>query len=180
MEFSVTIFVALIAASSAIIGAVITQWLTSRREQKKHDLTLTADREKWLREQRQNCYHNAVKYLIRIKSIGARVKQTSAIKIPENAPSVWYDDIAEANAWLSSLQYYCSDTVYDDVGEVASNLFNLSSYLIGSPPNGISSQLIYRHVVDEEGFLDYGAFTDEINQMEVHLGNLARRDFARI
>ena len=108
---------ALVGAAGALSAVLLTHHFTRKRGEEKQARDHAIERERWLRDQRQICYHNAVKYLIRVRAIGAHAKNTTSIRLPQDAPPSWYDDIAEANAWLSSLLYFCGDEYHDDIGE---------------------------------------------------------------
>lgn len=169
---------------STALGAIITlttvfltHHFAQKREEKKCAREQEQEHMRWLRDQRQNCYHNAVRYLIRVCAIGAHVKNTGVIKLPEDAPSSWYDDISEANAWLTSLHYFCGDDYHDDIGEASTDFLNLSNWLIGFRPTGTISGKKFLHILSLEGDLDYQEFVDHMNQIENVISNCARREF---
>lgn len=168
---------ATLGAVGALSAVFLTHRFTQKREERKHMLEQEHERFRWLRDQRQNCYHNAVKYLIRVRSIGAHIKNTGVIKLPADAPTSWYDDISEANAWLSSLHYYCGDDYHDEIGDASTEFLNLSSWLIGFRPTGTISRKQFIHIISVDGDLDYQEFVDLINQIENTISNCARREF---
>jgi hypothetical protein len=168
---------ALVGAGGALSAVLLTHYFTRTREEAKHSRDRELERERWLRDQRQSCYHNAVKYLIRIQAVGAQAKNLTSITLPQDAPPNWYDDIAEANAWLSSLHYFCGDEYHDDIGEVSTDFLNLSNWLIGFRPTGTVSGSEFLHVVAMDGKLDYQEFVDVMNQIQSVISNCARREF---
>lgn len=168
---------AVVGAFAALTAVFLTHYFTNRREDERHTREQAAESSRWLREQKQICYHNAVKYLIRVRSIGARANKTLFLCLPDDAPLGWYDDIAEANAWLSSLHYYCGEDQCDVIGETSAEFINLSNWLIGFRPTGIISKNRFLHILSEEGKLDYQGFVDLMNQIENNISNCARREF---
>ncbi len=167
----------ILGASGALTAVFLTHHFTQKREEVKQIRDQAIERERWLRDQRQSCYHNAVKYLIRVRAIGAQANKITSIRLPQDAPSTWYDDIAEANAWLSSLHYFCGDDYHDEIGEAATDFLNLSNWLIGFRPTGRISGTAYLHIVSADGELDYQEFVDYMNQIESVISNTARREF---
>lgn len=168
---------AALGAAGALTAVFLTHHYAQKREERKHAREQEQEKSRWLRDQRQSCYHNAVKYLIRVRAIGAHVKNTGVIKLPEDAPSSWYDDISEASAWLTSLHYYCGDDYHDDIGGASTDFLNLSNWLIGFRPTGTISGKEFLHVLSLEGHLDYQEFIDLMNQIENTISNCARREF---
>jgi hypothetical protein len=168
---------ATLGAFGALTTVFLTHHFTQKREERRYVREQEYEKIRWLRDQRQNYYHNAVKYLIRVRAIGAQVKNTGVIKLPEDAPPSWYDDIAETNAWLSSLHYFCSDDYHDDIGEASNDFLNLSNWLIGFRPTGTLSGTEFLHILSLEGHLDYQGFVDLMNQIENVISNCARREF---
>jgi hypothetical protein len=168
---------ATLGAMGALTAVLITHYLTQKREVSKQVRDQVAERERWLRDQRQTCYHNAVKYLIRVRAVGAQAKKTTPLKLPQDAPQNWYDDIAEANAWLSSLHYFCGDEYHDDIGEASTDFHNLSRWLIGFRPDGMISGTEFLHIVSLNGELDYQEFVDYVSRIESAISNTARREF---
>jgi len=168
---------AVLGATGALTAVLLTHHFTQKREESKQVRDQALERERWLRDQRQSCYHNAVKYLIRVRAVGAQAKNTTSITLPQDAPPSWYDDIAEANAWLSSLHYFCGDEYHDDIGEASTDFLNLSNWLIGFRPTGTISGTEFLHIVSAEGNLDYQEFVDYMNQIENVISNSARREF---
>ncbi|MGA0588644.1 hypothetical protein ACO2Q2_16170 [Dyella sp. KRB-257] len=166
-----------IGASGALTAVFLTHYFTQRRENDRYLREQAQEKSKWLRDQKQTCYHNAVKHLIRVCALGAHVKSNTFIKLPDDAPTTWYDDIAEANAWLTSLHYFCGDYYYDDIGSAATEFLNLSNWLIGFKPTGTRSRTHFLHILSEDGELDYQAFVDFMNQLECTITNCARREF---
>lgn len=166
-----------LGATGALIAVFLTHHFTQKREEKSYIREQEQEQVRWLRDQRQNCYHNAVKYLIRVRAIGAHVKNIGVIKLPEDAPSSWYDDISEANAWLTSLHYFCGDDYHDDIGEASTDFLNLSNWLIGFRPTGTISGKEFLHILSLEGDLDYQEFVDLMNQIENIISNCARGEF---
>ena len=159
------------------MAVFLTHYFTRKREEEKHCREHAQEHERWLRGQRQNCYHNAVKYLIRVRAVGAMAKNIDSIILPGGAPVSWYDDIAEANAWLSSLLYYCGESVHDEVGDTSVDFLNLSNWLIGFRPTGTISGTEFLDIISADGHLDYQAFVDYINQIECSISNCARKEF---
>lgn len=168
---------AVLGAAGALTTVFLTHHFAQKREERKYAREQEQEQTRWLRDQRQNCYHNAVKYLIRVSAIGAHAKNTGIIKLPEDVPSSWYDDISEANAWLTSLHYFCGDDYHDDIGEASTDFFNLSNWLIGFRPTGTISGRRFLHILSLEGDLDYQEFVDLMNQIENIISNCARREF---
>jgi hypothetical protein len=168
---------AALGSTGALAAVLLTHHFTQKREEFKHARDQAVERERWLRDQRQICYHNAVKFLIRVRAVGAQAKNTNSIMLPHDVPTSWYDDIAEANAWLSSLHYFCGDEYHDDIGEASTDFLNLSNWLIGFRPTGTISGTEFLHIVSEEGELDYQEFVDYMNQIENIISNSARREF---
>lgn len=168
---------AVLGATGALMAVLLTHHFTQTREVAKQERDQAVARECWLRDQRQSCYHNAVKYLIRVHAVGAQAKNTTSITLPQDAPPSWYDDIAEANAWLLSLHYFCGDEYHDDIGEASSAFLNLSNWLIGFRPTGTISGTEFLHIMSSEGELDYQEFIDYMNQIESVISNSARREF---
>lgn len=167
----------LLGAVVALITVFLTHHFTQKREEQKYLREREQEKNRWLRDQKQNCYHNAVKFLIRVKSIGAQVKNTKTIRLPEDVPASWYDDIAETNAWLSSLHYYCGEEYYDEIGATSADFLNLSDWLIGFRPTGTISSKRFIHILLPNGLLDYQEFVDHMNQIENTISNCARREF---
>lgn len=167
----------IVGATSAISAVLLTHYFTRTREEAKQVQEHALEHERWLRDQRQSCYHNAVKYLIRVRAVGALANNVTKFTLPQDAPQDWYDDIAETNAWLSSLHYYCGDEYHDEIGEASVDFFNLSNWLIGFRPTGTISGIQFLHIVSKNGRLDYQAFVDFINQTENIISNCARREF---
>jgi len=174
---SPTLIGTIVGALSALLAVFLTHRFSLRREQDRHQRELAAEQDKWLREQKQVCYHNSVKYLLRVRALGARAKNTETIRLPQEAPEGWYDDIAEANAWLSSLHYYCGEEQIDIIGENAVEFENLSSWLIGFRPTGTISSKQFSHIMSSDGRLDYQEFVDLMTSIEVNISNCARREF---
>lgn len=168
---------AVIGATGALSAVFLTHHFTKKREEAKQSQEQAQEHARWLRDQKQICYHNAVKYLIRVQAVGAQAKNVATITLPQDAPPNWYDDIAEANAWLSSLHYYCADEYHDEIGEVSMEFANLSNWLIGFRPTGTISETRFLHIVSLEGNLDYQEFVDRMNQIECTVSNCARREF---
>jgi hypothetical protein len=112
---------ATLGASGALTAVLLTHHFTQKREESKYTREQVHERSRWLRDQKQNCYHNAVKYLIRVRAIGAQIKNTARIRLPDDVPSSWYDDIAEANSWLSSLHYFCGEDHHDKIGNASAD-----------------------------------------------------------
>ncbi len=168
---------ATLGATGALTAVLLTHYFTQKREESKLARDQAAERERWLRDQRQSCYHNAIKYLIRVRAVGAQAKNTTSITLPQDAPPNWYDDIAEANAWLSSLFYYCGDEYHDAVGEASVSFHNLSNWLIGFRPTGTISGTQFLHIVSAEGELDYQEFVDYMRQIENAISTTALREF---
>lgn len=166
----------IVGALGALLAVFLTHLFSLQRERDRHQRELEVDRDKWLREQKQVCYHNAVKYLLRVRAVGARANNTETVRLPHEAPDGWYDDIAEANAWLSSLHYYCGEDQMDILGENAVEFENLSSWLIGFRPTGTISSKHFSHLLSADGQLDYQAFVDTMTEIEVNISNCARRD----
>ena len=167
----------ILGASGALSAVFLTHHFTRMREEAKQIRDQSIEHERWLRDQRQSCYHNAVKYLIRVRAIGAQAKKTTSIKLPQDAPSIWYDDIAEANAWLSSLHYFCGDEYHDTIGQTATDFMNLSNWLIGFRPTGSISGTRFLHIVSADGELEYHEFVDYMNVIENIVSNTARQEF---
>ncbi|WP_155989724.1 hypothetical protein RG903_01005 [Thermithiobacillus tepidarius DSM 3134] len=168
---------AVLGAAGALSTVFLTHRFTQKREEQKYEREREQENDRWLRDQRQTCYHNAVKYLIRVRAIGAYVKNTKTVKLPEDAPLSWYDDISEANAWLTSLHYYCGDDYHDDIGEVSTEFLNLSNWLIGFRPTGTISKKQFLHILSSDGKLDYQEFVDLMLQIENVISNCARQEF---
>jgi hypothetical protein len=176
-----TAIVGLIGASvgttGALVAVLLTHHFTQKREEARHARERALERERWLRDQKQSCYHNAVKYLIRVTAVGAQAKNVTSITLPQDAPQNWYDDIAEANAWLTSLHYYCGTEYHDEVGEATVTFLNLSNSLIGFRPTGTVSGAKSLHIVSADGRLDYQQFVDLMNQIETVISNCALGEF---
>jgi hypothetical protein len=168
---------ALVGATGAMSAVLLTHHFTRTREEAKQVREHALEHERWLRDQRQSCYHNAVKYLIRVRAVGAQAKNVTTVTLPQDAPQNWYDDIAEANAWLSSLHYYCGDEYHDEIGEASVDFLNLSNWLIGFRPTGTISGVEFLHIVSADGRLDYQEFVDFMSQTESVISNCARREF---
>lgn len=168
---------AVLGAAGALSAVLLTHRLTQNRDEQKAVREREDEHVRWLRDQRQICYHNAVKYLVRVRAIGAYVKNTEIIKLPEDAPSSWYDDISEANAWLTSLHYYCGDEYHDDIGDASVEFFNLSNWLTGFRPTGTVSRKQFLHILSRDGKLDYQEFVDLMLQIETTISNCATREF---
>lgn len=179
-KMTISLLSTVLGASTALFVVFLTHIFTLRREESRHVRELAVEKERWLRENRQRAYHNASKYLFRVAAIGAKVKNTESIKLPEDADQEWYADISEANAWLSTVHYYCSQEKYDAIGEAATEFLNLSNRLIGFRPTGTYSRVHFQEVISENGILDYQNFVDFINKIENTISNSARKDLGAL
>jgi hypothetical protein len=168
---------ATLGVSGTLATVLLTHHFTKKREEEKFNREQSLEKEAWLREQKRACYHNAVKYLHRVCAIGAYARKTATIRLPDDAPTAWFDDIAEANSWLASLHYYCGDDYYDEIGDASTEFLNLSRWLIGFRPSGRISREHFADLLSPEGDLDFQNFVDLINQIENVISNCARREF---
>jgi hypothetical protein len=177
---SISLFSAVLGGGTALFVVFLTHIFTLRREEARHEREIAAEKVRWLRENRQRAYHNALKYLFRVAAIGAKAKNTQSLKLPDDADEDWYSDISEANAWLSTVHYYCSPERYDDIGEATTEFLNISNRLIGFRPKGTYSRSRFQEILTEEGVLDYQNFVDFMNQIENTISNAARKDLGAL
>jgi len=161
----------MVGASTALFVVFLTHILTTRREERRHTRELNAEYKRWVRENRQHAYHNASKYLFRVAAMGSKTKKTDSIDISIFSDKDWYTDISEANAWLSTVHYYCSPEQYDAIGHIATEFSNLSNRLIGFRPTGTLAKAKFQQIISEDGILYYQNFVDFINQVENRVSN---------
>ena len=177
---SISLLSAAVGGLTALFVVFLTHIFTSRREDVRHARELATERDRWLRENRQRAYHNASKYLFRVAAVGAKVKNTESIKLPDDADQEWYSDISDANAWLLTVHYYCSPERYDDIGEASTEFLNLSNRLIGFRPTGTYSRTHFQDIISEDGILDYQNFVDFMSKIENVISNSARKDLGAL
>lgn len=96
------------ALLGALIGALAglgASWLTTSRQER-------ADRRKWLRDQRQQAYTNALKSLSKatVIPIGTSTKEIES----------WFSGLAEVRESLIALQIYCNNQRF---AELSKDLF---------------------------------------------------------
>lgn len=60
---TVILIAAVVAAVAAITTAFLTHFFTRQREEFRHSRDRKVDHSRWLRENRQEAYHNATKFL---------------------------------------------------------------------------------------------------------------------
>jgi hypothetical protein len=171
------LFSAFAGASFALLGVYLTHRFTSDRETAKDYRQISHERNRWLRDQKRECYFHAVRCLIRLRSIGAQAKKPKYLKLPEDVPGSWFDEVAEANAWLSALHTCCGEEQYDEIGSVLAELANVSRWLVGFRPSGTKSSRKYIHVLSDNGLMDCEEFVDLISHIECVVSNCARHEF---
>ena len=177
---TITLIAALVGASAVLATTILTHFLTRRRESIRHERELEAEYSRWLRENRQEAYHNALKYLFRVAAGGAKLETKDNPILPHDADPEWYKDIAEANAWLSTVHYYCSVEKYDLIGETSTEFANLSNMLLGFRPTGTHAWETFGGIVSKQGEFDYQEFIDYWNQVEGDISNAARHDLGAL
>ena len=168
---------AALGATAALNCVFLTHRFTERRETGKDERETWQERDRWLRDQKQNCYHNTVRSLVRLRTVGAQTKNTATLKLPTDVPASWYDDVAEANSWFASLHNCCGEKQYDRLGEALAEFANLSRWLIGFRPSGTISSKQFQHIFSGTGSLDVEQFVDLLSDIENSVSNCAREEF---
>jgi hypothetical protein len=168
---------ALAGAFGALVGVYLTHRFAGDRETAKDHRQVSHERNRWLRDEKRECYFHAVRSLIRLRSIGAQAKKPKYLKLPEDVPGPWFDEVAEANAWLTALHTCCGEEQYDEIGSVLAELANVSRWLVGFRPSGTVSSQRYVHMFSDNGLMDCELFVDLISELECAVSNCARHEF---
>jgi len=177
---TITLIAACVGAIAAMVVALLSHFLTRQRETLRHERELQAEYSRWLRENRQEAYHNAIKYLFRVAAGGAKLEAKENPTLPHDGDPEWYKDIAETNAWLSTVHYYCSVEKYDLIGETSTEFSNLSNMLLGFRPTGTYAWEKFGGIVSKNGEFDFQEFMDYWNQVECDISNAARYDLGAL
>jgi hypothetical protein len=85
---------ALVGLTSSLVGHVVNAHLQHRA---------------WLRDRRNEAYAATLRYLGRVTRKRSKILGEAGPILGEDAVKEWFDDINEAQTWLSTLSIYCSD-----------------------------------------------------------------------
>jgi hypothetical protein len=88
---------AAIGALAAIASAFVTSTLQARQEHRT-----------WLRDRKQEAYANSVRYILRVLNKRSKVTAEGMTFLGQDVMKEWFDDMSEAEIWLTALSIYCS------------------------------------------------------------------------
>jgi hypothetical protein len=88
---------ACIGAASSTIGAILSNYLTTKR-----------DKAKWQLDKKAEVYSNSLRYLTRVLNRRTAIASGGQAILEKQGVSEWLNDLCEAQIWLSNLQIYCS------------------------------------------------------------------------
>lgn len=88
---------AAIGALAAIASAFVTSSLQARQEHRT-----------WLRDRKQEAYANSERYIVRVLNKRSKITAQGLTVLGEDVVKEWFDDMSEAEIWLTALSIYCS------------------------------------------------------------------------
>src|SRR5215217_8234197 len=105
---------AAIGALASILGTVVTQFLQARATARNR-----------LRDKKEEAYSNTLRYLLRVQNkrseMSVKGGQLTTI-LGEDDVKVWFDDVIEAQFWVTSLSVYCSPSYRNKILDNSSQM----------------------------------------------------------
>jgi hypothetical protein len=147
---------AAIGAVAGVLGAIITHYLQSSQDNKK-----------WVRDKREEAYSNTIRFLLRVLNKRSMITATGLTVLGQENIKEWFDDISEAQSWMTSLTIYCSESEKNTIGKLSSEINNAVSALVGTDSTQAHNPDISYNLLD--------SITKAYNQ----LLSSARRDIGR-
>ncbi len=99
---------AFIGALAGVSGAVVTQMLNTKKEQKQ-----------WCRLKKDESYSNTLRYCMKARNKRSKINAKVGPILGEDAVKEWFDEINEASVWLTNLSIYCSPLYKDEIVKVS-------------------------------------------------------------
>ncbi|MGB3491344.1 MAG: hypothetical protein WBA57_01355 [Elainellaceae cyanobacterium] len=104
------VIAALIGASASLIGTFLSNVLTIRRDRLQWERQQEKHKLDWLRTQKQEAYHNAIRYLLLSLNRRSGISADGDFYLSETEVREWINDLIEAQAALSRLTIYSGIT----------------------------------------------------------------------
>lgn len=147
---------AAIGAVAGILGTIITHYLQSSQDNKK-----------WLRDKREEAYLSAIRFLLRVVNKRSVITATGLTVLAQEDVKEWFDDISEAQSWLTSLTIYCSESEKNTIVKLSSEINDSVSALVGAQGDKIRKTDVSGNILDT------------ISKAYIQLLISARRDIGR-
>ena len=116
------IIAAVIGSVSSIFGGLLSNWLIARRDRLQWERERSKNKEEWLRSQKQEAYHNAIRYLLRALNRRSGMTLDGQCYLSSDDVTVWISDLIEAQTALSTLTIYSGVSDPEPIHSVTAKL----------------------------------------------------------
>jgi hypothetical protein len=110
------------AAIAGLIGAGIGAVAGLAGSLISHALSTRLQHRVWLRDKRNEAYAGTLRYLGRVLRKRSKISAEAGAILGADAVKEWFDDLNEAQTWMSSVSIYCSEAYRKTVSEAAQSL----------------------------------------------------------
>ncbi len=117
-----------IGALAGMAGTVIGQYMQSRRDQRS-----------WLLDKKEDTYSNTLRYLSKVVNRRSQITANGKAILSIDDTSLWFNDVSEAQAWMTSLTIYCSEGVRTKICEALKDYNEALSCFVGTDSNAIDA-----------------------------------------
>lgn len=118
------IIAAVIGSVTSIFGGLLSNWLTARRDRLQLERERNKNKEEWLRTQKQEAYHNAIRYLLRALNRRSGMTSDGQFYLSSDDVTIWISDLIEAQTALSTLTIYSGVSDPEPIHSAAAKLDN--------------------------------------------------------
>lgn len=116
------IIAAVIGSVSSIFGGLLSNWLIACRDRLQWERERSKNKEEWLRSQKQEAYHNAIRYLLRALNRRSGMTLDGQCYLSSDDVTVWISDLIEAQTALSTLTIYSGVSDPEPIRSVTAKL----------------------------------------------------------
>lgn len=89
------------------------------------------DHKKWRLSKKEEAYSNTLRYLLKVLNRRSQITADGITFISKEHLPQWFQDISEAQAWMTSLTIVCSSNVRAEINSVSEKLNAEMSLFLG-------------------------------------------------
>lgn len=157
-----------IGAVAGMVGTIIGQTMQSQR-----------DHNKWQLSKKEEAYSNTLRYLLKVLNRRSQITADGIVFISKEHLPQWFQDISEAQAWMTSLTIVCSSDVRGTINSVSEKLNVAMSQFLGMEMKvGEAKEVVQDVAVAGKG-PDFGNLSEAVAFAYSEVLKCARKDLGK-